>query len=64
MNTHPRVVTIRPKVYRGQEGFRVSGWQRESFWRPAVFTHTRSSAERIKARMKAGLDVRLEDFQA
>jgi hypothetical protein len=54
-------LSIRPKVYRGRDGFSISGTDAHGR-RTRIFTETRSSAEHIRAKVRAGLDIDLEDF--
>jgi hypothetical protein len=44
-------VTIRPKTYRGREGFTVS-WSEEKGWPQRVFVGTRKAAEEIRDAVK------------
>lgn len=57
--TLPKRVGIYPSTYRSQPGFSVRDDRGQS-----VFTTTRASAEKIKARMKRGEDIRQEDWTA
>ena len=61
--TEPRGASIRPHVYRGQVGFLVTetGEPRHVF-RVQVFTFTRTSAEKIRLRIRDDQDVTMEDF--
>lgn len=56
---HVRIAT---HTYRRVPGFLVMmcghAWRRDR-----IFTHTRTSAERIKAKMLAGEEVTLKDFE-
>ena len=54
---------IRTAVYRGQEGFTISGAKPGSTQRVKIFTKTRNSAERIRDKVKAGQEIELADFQ-
>ena len=56
-------VAIRVSTYRGVNGFLVYGIGGGAWPKPRVFTETRESAEKIKARLKAGEDITLEDFR-
>jgi hypothetical protein len=55
-------VSIRPKTWRGEEGFLISG--RDTRDRQvSIFTTTRGSAEHIRDRVKAGHDITSADFE-
>lgn len=65
-----RVVQIRRKRYRGKYGWLVLGYAKRQrgepfadWWHVSIFTETRTSAEKIRKRVKAGEDVQLADFE-
>lgn len=49
------------KTYRGEEGFLIVGTNTRGH-HISIFTKTRESAERIRAKQNAGQDTTLEDF--
>jgi hypothetical protein len=55
-------VTIRASSYRGEPGFSING--RDSLGRRLkIFATTRTAAERIKAKVKQGQSIELQDFK-
>ena len=60
MSKTPRL-QIRQKTYRGTHGYLISGTDAYGR-RPSVFTHTKTSALRIKARLANGLAITAADF--
>lgn len=58
------MIQIRKHTYRGTDGFLVCGKPPGArIRRVRIFTETRSSAERIKRKVKAGQDIGVEDFK-
>lgn len=54
-------LSIRRKVYRGREGFLVSG-NVGGIFGTSIFTETRESAEHIKAKVLRGEEITSQDF--
>lgn len=54
-------IQIRKYNYHGDEGFLICGTDSRGR-KPKVFTLTRNSAERIREKLKAGVEIGLEDF--
>jgi hypothetical protein len=53
---------IRPSVYRDREGFSITGRDGVGH-RISIFTETRSSAEHIRRKVRAGEETTLSDFE-
>jgi hypothetical protein len=53
---------IRKATYRGKPGFHIEGRVTPGDFMTRVFTESRESAERIKAKLRAGEEIKTEDF--
>lgn len=58
------MLSIRPSTYRGKQGYKISGRRpgQEGGWSVSIFTETRESAVKIKAKVKAGEPIEASDW--
>lgn len=57
-------IALRRCQYKGEDGFLVCGKRTpQDTWGVSIWTRTRASAEHIKAKVKRGERVNLEDFR-
>lgn len=54
---------VRAKVYRHKPGYKISGRLPDRAFPVSVWTETRASAEKIRARLKAGQQIQEGDWK-
>lgn len=56
------MIQVRTYTYRGKDGYCISGRTSGDSRRVSIFTESRSSADHIARKVRAGEDINLSDF--